>query len=148
MLKQKKLNRDIEEIIEYSLDLLIERVINIQYIFEEYKNLIKELQKIKSINNRNIPGTFLNVINELDDNSDNNELIKILEYEINHNKNSYIKRMEEILETFCEKECICKSCGSELVYNFYNEYIGEYQGTPAYEDFFDEGYCPYGCLNI
>lgn len=152
MLEIEERNIDMEQILEGALDLIIEKKdLSIKEKFEEQYGLIKEIKTLKEDENifenllRDIP-ILLETIGELGINfKDKEDLLNTLLKELTYNKNQYIEFLEDKLNVFCEKESICNYCGTELIYHYHNEYIGEYQGFPAYEEVYDEGYCPYGC---
>lgn len=149
MFELQERNKDVEDIIEGSLEIILSNDdLNIKEMFEEQSELIKELKLLKNPSIiTEIPDILSKSILEIRENiDDGEELLHKLVNELSINKNQYIEFLEDKLDTFCRKEDICNCCGTELIHNYHEECVGEYEGFPAYEEFADEGYCPYGCL--
>ncbi|MGL6184722.1 MAG: hypothetical protein ACRC1T_05020 [Clostridium chrysemydis] len=152
MLEIEERNTDMEEILEGAFDLITCDNLDIKDMFQEQQGIIKELKHLKETTYetllKDIP-LLLESIGEIGiDFKDKENLLNILLKELTYNKDQYIEFLEDKLNTFCTKEDICNCCGTDLLHNNHEECIGEYQGSPAYEEYTDEGYCPYGCLTI
>ncbi|MDC4245702.1 hypothetical protein [Clostridium perfringens] len=148
MLELQEKNKDVEDIMEGALDLIIEKDLSIKEKFEEQSELIMELRGLKNPPIITmLPDILLKSILEIrEDQQDGENLLHSLIKELTINKEQYIEFLEDRLNTFCSKEDICNCCGTDLLHNYHEEYVGEFQGFPAYQEFLDEGYCPYGCM--
>lgn len=149
MFELEEKNKDMEQIMEGALDIILEKDITIKEKFEEQNQLILELKELKNPPIiTTLPDILFKSILEIRENQEDGEyLLHILIKELANNKDQYIEFLEDKLNTFCNKESICNCCGTELIYNYHEECVGEFQGSPAYQEFIDdEGYCPYGCM--
>lgn len=149
MFELEERNKDMEQIMEGALDIILEKDLTIKEKFEEQNQLILELRDLKNPPIiTTLPDILFKSILEIRENQEDGEyLLHILIKELIDNKDQYIKFLEDKLNTFCSKESICNCCGTELIYNYHEECVGEFQGSSAYQEFVDdEGYCPYGCM--
>ena len=59
----------------------------------------------------------------------------------------FIYQFEKGLEEYCLDKHLCPLCGGNIISDEYYTYVGEYQGTPAYETVkvvgCEESNCPY-----
>lgn len=115
-----------------------------QEIFEEYKNLIDELNNIEIITIDIMPKLIKEVILNTCNHNEIKDYYDEFKSMFNKYKQQYIYKFEETLEYFCESEELCPHCGETLIYNYHYEFRGEYQGLNSYETMVEQ-ICPYGC---